>query len=314
MANFFKSLFFGESEESEEEKRAKNFDVLKYDGIKALKMGKANYAIRCFNEALKLQEDVEILEHLVNAYTREERMEDAVNTTTSMLEVEPENVQVLLLRARLNYVIEKYAEVVADCEQVIRLDVMQLTAYLLQGRAKRFSGDLLGALVILSQAIQLKGDFSEALLLRAEILLELKNYQDGLEDIEKVVQLLPEEEHAYLVRGQLLEAMGQAAKAEADYRYILELNPFSEQAYLRLGTLYLTQKQLKQAIALFDEAIELKPDFAQAYHERGGAKLMLGDKEGGVADIQQAVEFGQKMDQIEGSYSNFEEMYQNRPL
>ena len=65
MANFLKSLFFGETDESEETKLNRNFDVLKYDGIKALKIGKNTYAIRCFNEALKLKEDVEVLEHLV---------------------------------------------------------------------------------------------------------------------------------------------------------------------------------------------------------------------------------------------------------
>lgn len=54
-------------------KAARHFDVLKYDGIKALKVGKNAYAVRCFNEALKLQEDVEILEHLITAYTREDR-------------------------------------------------------------------------------------------------------------------------------------------------------------------------------------------------------------------------------------------------
>ena len=57
MANFLKSLFFGETDESEETKLNRNFDVLKYDGIKALKIGKNTYAIRCFNEALKLKED-----------------------------------------------------------------------------------------------------------------------------------------------------------------------------------------------------------------------------------------------------------------
>ena len=92
------------------------------------------------------------------------------------------------------------------------------------------------------------------------------------------------------------------------------MNTFNEQAYLRLGTLYLSQKQSERAIELFDEAIELKPDFAQAYHERGGAKLMQGDKEGAVADMQKAMELGQSMEHIEGSYSNFEEMYKNRPL
>lgn len=38
-----------------ETKLNRNFDVLKYDGIKALKIGKNTYAIRCFNEALKLK-------------------------------------------------------------------------------------------------------------------------------------------------------------------------------------------------------------------------------------------------------------------
>ena len=73
MANFLKSLFFGETDESEETKLNRNFDVLKYDGIKALKIGKNTYAIRCFNEALKLKEDVEVLEHLVGAYNRDGR-------------------------------------------------------------------------------------------------------------------------------------------------------------------------------------------------------------------------------------------------
>ena len=81
-----------------------------------------------------------------------------------------------------------------------------------------------------------------------------------------------------------------------------------------LNLLYLNQKQLAQAIALFDEAIELKPDFAQAYHERGGVKLMQGDKAGALEDMQKAMVLGQNMGHIEGSYSNFEEMYKNRPL
>ena len=94
MANFFKSLFLGEVEETEEEKAARHFDVLKYDGIKALKVGKNAYAVRCFNEALKFQEDVEILEHLSTAYTREEQMEDAISIAGRFVEIEPENVPV----------------------------------------------------------------------------------------------------------------------------------------------------------------------------------------------------------------------------
>ena len=137
MANFFKSLFFGEAETSAEEKAARNFDVLKYDGMKALKMGKNTYAIRCFNEALKLQEDVEVLENLVHAYTREDRMEEAISVAGRLVEAEPGNVPVLLLRANLNFVTENYTEAIADCERAVTLDAADATAYFCKERPKR---------------------------------------------------------------------------------------------------------------------------------------------------------------------------------
>lgn len=46
---FFKALFGNKEEKPEEKKKneeAKNFDVLKYDGVRALRAGQAEYAIR----------------------------------------------------------------------------------------------------------------------------------------------------------------------------------------------------------------------------------------------------------------------------
>lgn len=75
--------------------------------------------------------------------------------------------------------------------------------------------------------------------------------------------------------------------------------------------------QPDEAVALFDEAIELKPDFAQAYKERGRARLMQGDKNGSLEDMKKAMELnpeGEDTRAINGTYSNFEDMYKNRPL
>ena len=44
----------------------KNFDILKYDGVRAQKMGKLAYAIKCFTEALNIQEDFETMSYLVS--------------------------------------------------------------------------------------------------------------------------------------------------------------------------------------------------------------------------------------------------------
>lgn len=54
--NFFKKLF-GSQNTSEEVKEEKNFDVLKYDGVRALRMQQFDYAAKCFVLALELNAD-----------------------------------------------------------------------------------------------------------------------------------------------------------------------------------------------------------------------------------------------------------------
>ncbi len=61
----------------------------------------------------------------------------------------------------------------------------------------------------LTKAITLKDDFIEARLLRAEALLNLKQYKDMMEDIDAVLAQNPEEETAILLRGKVKEADGR---------------------------------------------------------------------------------------------------------
>ena len=64
---FFKSFFSGKPANPEEEKQKnnqKNFEIFKYDGMRAQRMGRADYAIKCFTEALALQEDFETMGYL----------------------------------------------------------------------------------------------------------------------------------------------------------------------------------------------------------------------------------------------------------
>lgn len=68
---FFKSFFSGKPANPEEEKQKnnqKNFEIFKYDGMRAQRMGRADYAIKCFTEALALQEDFETMGYLAQVY------------------------------------------------------------------------------------------------------------------------------------------------------------------------------------------------------------------------------------------------------
>lgn len=318
MGNFFKSLFSGSSdgEKPEEEKTKndkKNFDIFKYDGVRAQKMGQIDYAIRCYTEALKLEDDFETMSYLVGAYTVKNALEEALQVADRMVELEPAHVPALLTRANLNFMLEHYPPVLADCGHVAEIEPENPAACFLQAKAKKAAGDLLGAIADLTKTITLKADFAEAYQLRGEILFSMAQLKEALEDANQVLILSPEEENAFLLQGKINEATGNIDEAKANYQSVLDLNPFNEQAYLQLGQLYIHQNELDQAIEFFDEAVEIKADFVQAYNERGRAKFLKGDKAGATVDLKKALELdpeGEMAKKLEGQLTNFGNLYQ----
>lgn len=304
MIKLFKSLIKGK-ETTEEEKEKKNFEILKYDGIRAQRIGRIDYAAKCFAGALNIREDFEVLGLLSQIYIQQGEIEQAKELLNRMALLEPETVNTYLILANTCYMQEEYKEMAQAAQKAIELDNQNAIAFYLLAKANHGLKDNIGTIANLTKAIMLKEDFQDAYLMRAEDLLQMKQYKEALEDIEKVLHFHPEEEGALLLRGKLNEATGKPEEAENDYRTITELNPFNEQAYIALGQLYITQKKLTEAIELFDEAIELNPNAAAAYHERGRAKLLNGDKEGSIEDMKQALQLNPKENEnFNGEFNN----------
>ena len=305
---FFKSFFSGKpaSPEKEQQKnKQKNFDIFKYDGIRAQRMGRADYAIKCFQEALALQEDFETMGYLVQAYTQTGQLDEARHLLERMTQLEPDHVNTFLNLANVCFVQEDYPAMAEAAQKAIAIEEGNAMAHYLLGKATDGQNDGIMCIAHLTKAILLKNDFTEARLLRAEALIKMRQYKEATEDIDAILSQDPEEENALLLRGRIKEATGQPEEAEADFRKVTEDNPFNEQAYLYLGQLYIRQKKLIEAIALFDEAIELNPHFAQAYHERGRAKLLNGDKDGATEDLKKELELNpQESKTFNGEYNN----------
>ena len=315
MANFFTSLFSSskaESPEAKEKDEQKKFDILKYDGVRARKMGKLAYAIKCFTEALHIREEFETMGYLVAAYTAANKLPEAERVLGRMVELEPDHVATRLTRVNLLFMLDKDAEALADCRRVIELEPDNAVAYYLMAKAKRTEKDLLGAIADLTKAIALKADFSDAYLLRAEILLGMGQAKEAMADAEKALTLVPEEELAYLLRGRANAALGALDAAAADFQSALELNPFNEEACILTGQLLIERQRYDEAIAFFDEAIDTHPAFAKAYSERGRAKNLKGDKAGAFEDLKKAMELnpnGEEAQKMNGEHSNFDNMY-----
>ena len=175
MGNFFTSLFSSskpaEATEDKAKNEQKNFDILKYDGVRAQKMGKLVYAIKCFTEALNIQEDFETMSYLVSAYTMANDLGKAEDVLNRMVEMEPDHIATRLTRVNLLFMLDKDAEVITDCLHVIELEPSNHVAYFMMAKAKKATNDVFGAIADLTRSISLKEDFADSYLLRAEILL-----------------------------------------------------------------------------------------------------------------------------------------------
>lgn len=308
MPNFFKSLFSGKTENPEEEKQKnakKNFEIFKYDGLRAQRMGRPDYAVKCFTEALAIEEDFETLGYLSQIYIQTVELTKAHEILHRMTELEPELTSTYLALANVCYMQEDYEDMATAAQKAIAIEEGSAMAHYLLGKAQHGLTNDLMTIGHLTKAITLKDDFMEARLLRAEALLKMQQYNEAMEDVDAILAQSPDEEAALLLRGKVKEATGQEAEAEKDYQDVAEMNPFNEQAYLYLGQLFITQKKLTEAIELFDEAIELNPKFGAAYHERGRAKLLNGDKDGSIEDMKKSLELNPKEgENLSGQFNN----------
>ena len=302
----FSSLFGGNK--TPEENKEKNFDILKYDGIRAMRIGKLVYALKCFEEATAIKEDLETMQHQANTYVRMNRMDDARQLMVRMTELAPDQPLVFQSLASLCYMQEDYPAMNEACQKALALNDQDPATYFLSAKAAVGLNNGIQAIAMLTKAIMLNEEFVEAYQMRAEILWTMRQAKDANEDIEKLLSMNPEDENALLLKAEIMAVSGAEEQALEVIDQVLALNPFCEKAYLLKGSYFLVKQAFDKAIAVYDEAIEMNANFAQAYHERGRVKLAMGDKKGSMEDMKRAIELAPENGaNISGEYNNYEQ-------
>ena len=256
---FFKSLFGGANESPEEKKEreaARNFDVLKTNGLQALRTGHADYAINSLTQALQLKDDLEVHDYLSQAYAQAGQYQQAIEQLNILAEAQPDNIHILTAMAKIAYMMEDYNAMGATCEKAMLIDKDNAEVMFLYARAARGRNDLVNAVAMYTKTLMLNADFATANLERGEILLGMGDIEGAAEDADHLMEVAPDAEDALLLKGQVLMA----------------------------------QQQPAEAISHFDRAIAINPYCTAAYKERGAARLALGDKEGAESDMRQLLE------------------------
>ena len=270
---FWKTFFGGEEEKPEEEKKnaeAKNFDLLKYDGVKAMRIGQFDYAERCFSEALKIQDDLEVHDYLSQTLIRLGHLDEALAELKLMADAQPDNVGVLLQAAHVAYMQEDYDEMQSLCEQALALDGDNAMAHYLMAQAVLGKDDLVNGVARLTKAITLNEQLGDAHLLRARTLLKMGDINGAQEDVDWLLAHTDEHEDVLLMAARVAHAKGLDDEAINIYNKVTDLNPFQ----------------------------------LDAYRERGKIRFDRGDKQGAEEDMQKVLELNpSEMADVSGDYS-----------
>ena len=270
---FWNALFGGGQQTPEEEKKEqeeKKFDLLKYDGVKALKMRQAEYAVRCFTEALKLKEDLEVHDYLSQALLQQGDLDGTMAELKILGEAEPENAQILIKMAQVTYMQEDYTTMNEVCEQAIKLDSENAQLCFLCAQARKGQHDVVGAIALLTKAIALRADYADA----------------------------------YLLRAQTLLVMGDTASADIDAHWLLQHVGGHEDVLLLKARIEAVKGNAEGAIKVYDMVVDVNPFSIEAFRERGQLKFTMGDKAGAEQDMQTVLELDpQQLENINGEYS-----------
>ena len=257
-------------EEEQQEQEQKKFDLLKYDGVKAMKIGQSDYAVRCFNEALKLQDDLEVHDYLSQVFLRQGELDAAMKELRVLGDAEPENAQIQLRMAQVAYMQEDYATMAAACQQAMVLEPENPEPCFLNAQAMKGQQNLVGAIAMLTKALTLKDDYAEV----------------------------------YLLRAQTLLAMGDTTSADADADWLLEHVGDHEDVLLLKARIEAAKGNSEEAIHTYDKVVEVNPFCIEAFRERGQLKFDAGDKAGAEQDMQTVLELDpQQLADVSGEYS-----------
>ena len=148
-----------------------------------------------------------------------------------------------------------FGQAAAAFSDVIRLTPRDAAAYDIRGTARRYIGDLDGAVADGTAAIRLKPGFGMY----------------------------------YGNRAVTYSEKGDPARALADFTRDVQLEPNVAAVFNNRGLFFLQRQELDQAISDFSEAIRLDPRYSKPYANRGEAWRLKGDLDRSLADIDQAI-------------------------
>ena len=117
-----------------------------------------------------------------------------------------------------------------------------------------------------------------------------KDYEGAIKSIERAIELRPDWTLAVVNRADTLYHARRYDESIAGWTHAIELDPKRAASYDGRGLAYSNSGRHDKAIPDYDRAIEINPEFAAAYNNRGWACMELGRLDQAQTDLNKAIE------------------------
>jgi tetratricopeptide (TPR) repeat protein len=108
-------------------------------------------------------------------------------------------------------------------------------------------------------------------------LIQEADYEMALDEIDQALAVKPDDLESLVVKGVILEQLGRPDEAETIFGQAIQLAPGPETVYWIRGQMLLQLDQFEEALRQAEAAIEANPDYPQAWFLSGQAYDRMGD-------------------------------------
>ena len=201
-----------------------------------------------------------------------------VDDWTELLKSRPEEAELYYQRARANFDKENWNMVVADCDDIMKLNdkSREEDAYYIRGDAHFNNGDWDTAIADYTSIISLKPESTSAYFSRARTHFNKQDWNEAIADYSHVILLNPNEVNAYFDRGAAHFNKRDWEQVVADYTEVIERDSKNKESYFRRGMAYANLADHRLASEDFTEAIRLDPYNSELYERRSSAYEKMG--------------------------------------
>ena len=184
----------------------------------------------------------------------------------------------------------KYEDAIRTLNVLLKVDKKAHEGYFLRGIAKYNLGDLLGAELDFSTAIDHNPVFTLAFQYRAIAHLQFGNYDDALKDFQEAIDLRPDVASPYYSRGITYTLTKQYERAIADFDKFIKQESRVASAYVHRGDAYLFMGDTIAAVKDYNTAIVTNRNDPNGYNRRGGIYMAQDSVALAVEQFDEAVE------------------------